>query len=65
MDSRRIDQLREQYSQRQRQQDMQQLINSQTYTIFTLQNTINILKNSITKHPYTRKFIYSVKGMCT
>jgi len=35
------------------QQDVEQVINTQVYTIFTVQNTINNLQNSIIDHPYT------------
>jgi uncharacterized protein (DUF302 family) len=34
------------------QQDVEQVINTHLYTIFTVQNTINISQNSITDHLY-------------
>jgi len=36
-----------------RQQDVEQVINAQVYTIFTVQNTVNSLQNSIIDQSYT------------
>lgn len=37
-------------SESRRQNDVEQVVNTQKYTIFTVQNTTNILRNSIIEH---------------